>query len=58
MVNRLTTTHHLGFREKHLSHVYRRRWIRKGVKNADGDHVLQHQSKSGAPFTLDEPAPS
>ncbi|MHB1462544.1 MAG: hypothetical protein ACYC1M_14750 [Armatimonadota bacterium] len=27
------------------------RWLRKGVKNADGDHVLQHQSKTGAPFT-------
>lgn len=27
------------------------RWLRRGVANADGDHVLQHQSKTGAPFT-------
>ena len=27
------------------------RWLRRGVANADGDHVLQHQSKTGAPYT-------
>ncbi len=27
------------------------RWLRRGVPWADGDHVLQHQSRTGSPFT-------
>ncbi len=27
------------------------RWLRRGVPFADGDHVLQHRSKTGSPFT-------
>lgn len=33
------------------------RWLRRGIPHADGDHVLQHVSKTGAPGTWQMPHP-
>lgn len=46
------SVHIIKDRERGVYRLYSGgRWLRRGVPNADGDHVLQHVSESGGPGT-------